>query len=102
MEDGSGLYGYAFEYDTGEEIIEYVDFFRFGKANMVEVIGVREQEPNAVLVNTVRYVAASFTDYGGEPGIGWGGEAGPNVGADQWEYPYLHNLFEAARMQFAE
>ena len=69
---------------------------------MVEVIGVREQEPNAVLVNTVRYVAASFTDYGGEPGIGWGGEAGPNVGADQWEYPYLHNLFEAARMQFAE
>ena len=102
MEDGSGLYGYAFEYDTGEEIIEYVDFFRFGKANMVEVIGVREQEPNAVLVNTVRYVAASFTDYGGEPGMGWGGDTGPNVGADQWEYPYLHNLFEAARMQFAE
>ena len=97
MEDGCDLYGYAFECDTGEEILEYVDFFKFGKANMSEVIGVREQEPNTVLVNTVRYMAASFTDYGGKPGMGWGDDADPNVGADQWEYPYLHNLFEAAR-----
>ena len=100
MEDGCDLYGYVFEYDTGEEILEYVDFFKFGKANMSEVIGVRKQEPNTVLVNTVRYMAASFTDYGGKPGMGWGDDAGPNVGADQWEYPYLHNLFEAAREQF--
>ncbi|MDE5598118.1 MAG: LysM peptidoglycan-binding domain-containing protein, partial [Lachnospiraceae bacterium] len=99
MEDGYDLYGYYFEYDTGEEILEYVDFFKFGKDNMAEVIGVREQEPNTVLVNTVRYIAASFTDYGGEPGI-QSGDAGPNVGADQWEYQYLHNLFEAAREQF--
>jgi len=101
MEDGSDLYGYSFEYDTGEEIIEYVDFFKFGKANMSEVIGVRKQEPNTVLVNTVRYVAASFTDYGGEPGMGWGRPI-TNVGADKWEYPYLHNLFEAAREQFGK
>ena len=67
---------------------------------MAEVIGVREQEPNTVLVNTVRYVAASFTDYGGAPGMGWGDGTIPNVGADRWEYPYLHNLFEAAREQF--
>ena len=100
MEDGSDLYGYSFEYDTGEEILEYMDFFKFGKANMAEVIGVREQEPNTVLVNTVRYMAASFTDYGGEPGMGWGDDAAPNVGADKWKYPYLHNLFEAAREQF--
>ncbi len=100
MEDGFDLYGYAFEYDTGEEILEYVDFFKFGKANMSEVIGVREQEPNTVLLNTVRYMAASFTDYGGKPGMGWGDDAGPNVGADQWDYPYLHNLFEAAREEF--
>ncbi len=100
MEDGCDLYGYYFEYDTGEEIIEYVDFFKFDDANMSEVIGVREQEPNTVLVNTVRYMAASFTDYGGEPGMGWGDGTAPNVGADQWEYPYLHNLFEAAREQF--
>ncbi len=100
MEDGCDLYGYSFAYDTGEEIIEYVDFFKFGKANMAEVIGVRQQEPNTVLVNTVRYMAASFTDYGGRPGMGWGDDAGPNVGADLWEYPYLHNLFEAARKQF--
>lgn len=100
MEDGCDLYGYAFEYDTGEEILEYVDFFKFGKANMSEVIGVREQEPNTVLVNTVRYMAASFNDYGGEPGMGWGDDAGPNVGADKWDYPYLHNLFEAAREEF--
>ena len=100
MEDGCDLYGYYFEYDTGEEILEYVDFFKFGKANMSEVIGVREQEPNTVLVNTVRYMAASFIDYGGKPGMGWGDGAIPNVGADQWEYPYLHNLFEAAKEQF--
>ena len=100
MEDGCDLYGYAFEYDTGEEILEYVDYFKFGPNNMSEVIGVREQEPNTVLVNTVRYMAASFTDYGGEPGMGWGDGTIPNVGADQWEYPYLHNLFEAAREQF--
>lgn len=93
MEDGCDLYGYFFEYDTGEEILEYVDFFKFGKANMSEVIGVREQEPNTVLVNTVRYMAASFTDYGGKPGMGWGDDAAPNVGADKWEYPYFHNLF---------
>lgn len=99
MEDGCDLCGYSFEYDTGEEIIEYVDFFKFGKSNMSEVIGVRKQEPNTVLVNTVRYVAASFTDYGGEPGMGWGRPV-INVGADKWEYPYLHNLFEAAREQF--
>lgn len=66
MEDGCDLYGYSFAYDTGKEIIEYVDFFKFGKANMSEVIGVREQESNTGVVNTVRYVAASFTDYGGE------------------------------------
>ena len=101
MEDGCDLYGYAFEYDTGEEIIEYVDFFKFGKDNMSEVIGVRKQEPNTVLVNTVRYVAASFTDYGGEPGMGWGHPI-TNVGADKWECPYLHNLFEAAREQFGD
>lgn len=100
MEDGCDLYGYAFEYDTGEEILEYVDYFKFDKNNMSEVIGVRKQEPNTVLVNTVRYMAASFTDYGGEPGMGWGDGTIPNVGADQWEYPYLHNLFEAAREQF--
>lgn len=100
MEDGCDLYGYSFAYDTGKEIIEYVDFFKFGKDNMSEVIGVREQEPNTVLVNTVRYVAASFTDYGGKPGMGWGDGTIPNVGADRWEYPYLHNLFEAAREQF--
>ena len=100
MEDGCDLYGYSFEYDTGEEILEYVDFFKFGKANMSEVIGVREQEPNTVLVNTVRYMEASFTDYGGEPGMSWGDGVAPNIGADKWEYPYLHNLFEAAGEQF--
>ena len=100
MEDGCDLYGYFFEYDTGEEILEYVDFFKLSKDNMAEVIGVRKQESNTVLVNTVRYMAASFTDYGGKPGMGWGDDTAPNVGADKWKYPYLHNLFEAAREQF--
>ena len=99
MEDGYDLYGYYFEYDTGEEILEYVDFFKLGKNNMSEVIGVREQEPNTVLLNTVRYMAASFIDYGGKPTMGWGGLQ-INVGFDEWKYQYIHNLFEAARVQF--
>ncbi len=99
MEDGYDLYGYYFEYDTGEKILEYVDFFKLGKNNMSEVIGVREQEPNTVLLNTVRYMAASFIDYGGKPTMGWGGLQ-INVGFDEWEYQYIHNLFEAAREQF--
>ena len=49
---------------------------------------------------TRQMLTASFTDYGGKPGMGWGDGALPNVGADKWEYPYLHNLFEAAREQF--
>ncbi len=36
----------------------------------------------------------------GETGMGWGDGVIPNVGADKWEYHYLHNLFEAAREQF--
>ncbi len=99
MEDGYDLYGYYFEYDTGEKILEYVDFFKLGKNNMSEVIGVREQEPNTVLLNTVRYMAASFIDYGGKPTMGWSGIQ-INVGFDEWKYQYIHNLFEAARVQF--
>lgn len=99
VKGGCDLYGYSFEYDAGDKIIEYTDFIRLGASNMVEVIGVREQEPNTVLLNTTRYMAASFTDYGGEPGMGWG-EVGPNVGADDWNYPLLHNLFTAAKEQF--
>ena len=94
------MYGYSFEYDAGDKIIEYTDFIRLSSANMVEVIGVREKEPNTVLLNTTRYIAASFIDYGGEPTMGWGGEVGPNVGADDWNYPFLHNLFTAAKEQF--
>ena len=100
LDDGSGLYGYSFFYDTGDRILEYVDFFRLGRDNMAEVIGVREQEPNTVLRDTVRYMAASFTDYGGRPGVGWGDDSGPNVGSEEWNYPYLHNLFAAASQQF--
>lgn len=100
LDDGSGLYGYSFFYDTGDRILEYVDFFRLGKDNLAEVIGVREQEPNTVLRDTVRYMAASFTDYGGSPGVGWGDDTGPNVGSEEWNYPYLHNLFAAASQQF--
>ena len=100
VKDGCDLYGYSFEYDAGDKIIEYTDFIRLSSANMVEVIGVREKEPNTVLLNTTRYIAASFVDYGGKPGMSWGGEVGPNVGADDWNYPLLHNLFTAAKEQF--
>lgn len=100
VKGGCDLYGYSFEYDAGDEIIEYTHFIRLGAENMAEVIGVRKKEPNTVLLNTTRYMAASFVDYGGESGWGWGDDVGPNVGADDWNYPLLHNLFTAAKVQF--
>lgn len=100
VKGGCDLYGYSFEYDTGSVIIEYTDFIRLGASNMVEVIGVRKKEPNKVLLNSTRYIAASFIDYGGKPGMGWGDDIGSNVGAEDWDYPLLHNLFTAAEKQF--
>lgn len=100
VKGGCDLYGYSFEYDAGDEVIEYTHFIRLGAANMTEVIGVRKKEPNTVLLNTTRYIAASFIDYGGEPTMGWGREMGPNVGAADWNYPLLHNLFAAAKGEF--
>ena len=95
VEGGCDLYGYSFEFDAGDKILEYTAFIRLGASNMAEVIGVREKEPNTVLLNVTRYIAASFIDYGGEPTMGFS-DRGPNVGADEWNYPELHNLFTAA------
>lgn len=99
VKDGCDMYGYSFEYDTGDYSIELTCFIRLGKTNMVEVIGVRKKEPNTVLLNTTRYVAASFIDYGEPSNISIGGGE-PNVGADDWAYPHLHNLFRSLQNRF--
>ena len=101
VKDGCDMYGYSFEYDTGDYSIELTCFIRLGKTNMVEVIGVRKKEPNTVLLNTTRYVAASFIDYGQPSNITIGGGE-PNVGADDWAYPHLHNLFRSLQNRFGE
>ena len=101
VKDGCDMYGYSFEYDTGDYSIELTCFIRLGKTNMVEVIGVRKKEPNTVLLNTTRYVAASFIDYGEPSNISIGGGE-PNVGADDWAYPHLHNLFRSLQNRFGK
>lgn len=101
IKDGCDMYGYSFEYDTGDYSIELTCFIRLGKTNMVEVIGVRKKEPNTVLLNTTRYVAASFIDYGEPSNISIGGGE-PNVGADDWAYPHLHNLFRSLQNRFGK
>lgn len=101
VKGGCDMYGYSFEYDTGDYSIELTCFIRLGKTNMVEVIGVRKKEPNTVLLNTTRYVAASFIDYG-EPSNVSIGDGSPNVGADDWSYPHLHNLFRSAQNRFGK
>ena len=101
VKDGCDLYGYSFEYDTGDYSIETTCFIRLGKTNMVEVIGLRRKEPNTVLLNTTRYVAASFVDYG-EPSNVSVGDGSPNVGADDWAYPQLHNLFRSLQDRFGK
>lgn len=103
VKGGCDLYGYSFEYDTGDAILEYTCFIRLGEANMVEVIGVRKKEPNTVLLNTIRYIAASFVDYGGViDNVTIGDGKTPNVGAEDWAYPWLHNLFRSAQNMYGE
>lgn len=98
--DGCDLYGYSFEYDAGGKIMEYISFIRLDKTIALEIIGIREKEPNTVMIDAMRYIGASFVYRGGYPEMGMPGSLGPNVGADAWEYPWLHNLFTAAEEQF--
>lgn len=100
VQGGCDLYGYSFEYDAVGRTMEYTAFIRLDSSLAVEIIGIREKEPNTVMTDTVRYIAASFVDRGGYPEMGTPGSLGDNVGADDWAYPWLHNLFTAAKEQF--
>lgn len=99
VENGCDLCGYSFDFDTGETIMEYVVFYRLGERNMAEVIGKRAREPGKArdtrLIDVTRYIAASFEDFGGRAGMGRTKMA-DNVGAWDWDYPELHNLFTSA------
>lgn len=99
VENGCDLYGYYFDFDTGKKILEFAAFIRLGPHNMAEVIGVREKEQNSELVDVTRYIAASFEDFGGQIGMGRE-KMTDNVGAWDWDYPELHNLFTAAMNNF--
>lgn len=99
VENGCDLCGYSFDFDTGEAVMEYVVFYRLGERNMAEVIGKREKEEgkpaDGRLLDVTRYIAASFEDFGGRIGMGYTKMA-DNVGAWDWDYPELHNLFTSA------
>lgn len=101
VEDGCDLCGYYFDFDTGEGIVEFAAFFRLGPQNMAEVIGVRQKLNNTQLVDVTRYIAASFEDFGGKNGMGFV-KTTDNVGAYDWDYPELHNLFTAAMTEFVD
>lgn len=103
VENGCDLCGYSFDFDAGDEIWEYVAFYRLGERNMAEVIGKREKEPgkpqDTLLIDVARYIAASFEDFGGRIGMGYTKMA-DNVGAWDWNYPELHNLFTSAMKNY--
>lgn len=103
VENGCDLCGYSFDFDMGDAMKEYVVFFRFGERNMVEVIGKREREKgaeqNTGLIDVTRYIAASFEDFGGRVGMGYT-KMTDNVGAYDWNYPELHNLFTSAMKHY--
>ncbi len=103
VENGCDMCGYSFDFDTGDKIMEYVMFCRLGERNMAEVIGVRGREPgearNTRLIDVARYIAASFEDFGGKSGMGYT-KGADNVGAYDWNYPELHNLFTAAMQNY--
>lgn len=95
MEDGCDLCGYTFTLTMGDEVREVVVFYRLGEQNMAEIIGSGDKKKDSMLIDAVRYVAASFEDLGGE--IDEKSETvEENVGAEDWNYPELHNLFTAA------
>lgn len=99
VENGCDLCGYSFDFDTGDAVMEYVVFYRLGERNMAEVVGKREREAgkkqDTRLIDVARYIAASFEDFGGRVGMGYTKMA-DNVGAWDWDYPELHNLFTSA------
>ncbi|MDE6847484.1 MAG: LysM peptidoglycan-binding domain-containing protein [Lachnospiraceae bacterium] len=94
IEDGCDLCGYTFTLVMPDKVREVAVFYRLGEQNMAEIIGSREKKKNAALVDAVRYVAASFEDLGGEINAE-SGIVEENVGAGDWNYPNLHNLFRA-------
>lgn len=99
VEGGCDLCGYSFDFDTGDTVMEYVVFYRLGERNMAEVVGKREKvqgkQSDTRLIDVTRYIAASFEDFGGRVGMGRTKMA-DNVGAWDWNYPELHNLFTSA------
>ncbi len=101
MEDGIDLCGYTFDFDAGSVVYEFAVFYRLGEQNMAEVIGVRLKCEDTAQIDVTRYIAASFVDYGGKIGMGWT-KMTDNVGAYEWDYPELHNLFVTAMNECLE
>lgn len=66
MEDGCDLCGYTFTLTMGDEVREVVVFYRLGEQNMAEIIGSGDKKKDSMLIDAVRYVAASFEDLSGE------------------------------------
>ena len=99
MDKGSDLYGYTFDFDAYDKIYEIAVFIRLEKVNMLEAIGIREKADNDVLKDVTRYIGASFIDFGGSVFDGFCRMA-DFAGADEWDYPALHNMFSWAMDMF--
>lgn len=105
MEGACDLCGYSFDFDTGEKVVKFAAFYRLGAQNMAEVIGVWDPATgwdfleSTTLTDVTRYIAASFEDFGGKIGMGYTKDT-ENIGACDWNYPELHNLFTAAMKNF--
>lgn len=100
VENGCDLCGYSFDFDAGE-CVELAVFYCLGTQNMAEVIGMREKGNDSRMVDVTRYTAASFEDFGGRTGMGFT-KMTENIGAGDWNYPELHNLFTALMTNFID
>lgn len=99
LEGGSDLYGYTFDFDAYDKIYEAAVFIRLEKVNMLEAIGIREKADNDILKDVTRYIGASFIDFGGDVFDGYC-RMSDNAGADEWDYPELHNMFSTLMDMF--
>lgn len=99
VKGGCDLCGYTFDFDAGDKTVEYAVFYRLGAQNKAEVVGIREKEDNSLLQDVTRFIAASFEDFGGKIHSGYT-KTTDNVGAEDWSYPELHNLFTSAMKNY--
>lgn len=97
VDDHYPLYWFEFRMKKRDTVVSVAVAYRIDKGYISEYIGIGpEEEDQSQVRNGTLYMAASFHALGGPPHLTWDGENNFR-GADQWDFPYLHNPFAIAK-----